>query len=64
VDFCPQRPERESKQNFTTYLADRWQRKDQLPTPDTLTKGFLFKQLEEGEITWYTEMMELRKLRK
>jgi hypothetical protein len=39
------------KQNFTTNLTDRWQMKDQLPTLPTLMEGFLFKQLEEWEIT-------------
>jgi hypothetical protein len=51
------------KQDFTTYLANCWQMKDQLPT-HALMEGFLSKQMEEGEITRYTGMMGLRKLQK
>jgi hypothetical protein len=52
-----QRPEREFKQNFTTYLADSWQTKEKFPTLDTW-QCFLSKQLEEGEITWYMELLD------
>jgi hypothetical protein len=37
------------KQNFTTYLAGRWQTKGKLRTLYTKTEGIHSKQLDKGE---------------
>jgi hypothetical protein len=56
-DPLPQRPERESKQNFTTYLDDRWQTKERLPTLATRIV-FSLNNWRNGEITWHMKLWD------
>jgi hypothetical protein len=71
---CPQWPEQVSKRNLERRVGTEFSnvicrtsgkpKTDCLPALTTLTESLLSKQLEEGEIAWYMEMMGLCKLQK